>query len=303
MKLILFLISIFTINFSYACEICGCGIAGSNINGIIPQFNKNIIGVRISHVSFNHPNTPQNYNGLNRVMYDQYVNYDAWFRFYPNKRIQTMFLLPFKNISRKQDNNTYNIKGIGDANAFLNYSILKIKDSIEQNLMWWTGVGIKVPTGKYQQRDNEKTMFPIGLQTGNGAYAFYLNNQLTYKYKNLIFNSISQYMINGKNELDYQLGNIFSTQLQLMNKFRIGCDAYLIPNLSIEYSKAEKDKLYGITNFYSGNTLSSLNIGIDWFFNSFFVSATIKKPQQWNKYYSQPIQQINGSINLGYFLK
>ena len=303
MKLIsLFLLFNF-IHSSSACDICGCGISGSNINGIIPQFNMNVIGVRTMHNSYTHPNTPENYNGTNKVIKDQYISSDIWFRYYPNKRFQMIFLLPFKTITREQSNKTFKINGVGDATILLNYSVLKPKDSTEQNFMWWAGIGLKIPTGKYQQRDVEKTMYPIGLQTGNGAYSISFNNQMTYKKNNFILNSVSQYLMNGKNELDYQLGNLFNTQLQGMYKIRTGCNSYLVPIIGVEWIKSEQDKSYGIVNHHSGATTLSMQLGVDYFINSFFISANIKQPKSLNTYPSQPIQQLNGSINLAYVFK
>ncbi len=300
MKLIPFYILLIITHQTKACDICGCGISGTNINGIIPQFNKNIIGLRTMYNAFQHPNTPENYNGTNRVIKDNYLSTDLWFRYYPNKRLQMVFALPYKSISREQSNKTIHVNGIGDATMMLNYSILKPNDSTDQNFMWWAGGGLKIPTGKYQQRDEEKTMYPIGLQTGNGAYSFSLNNQMTYKKNKVIVNSVSQFLMNYKNELNFQLGNIYSTQLVGMYKKRIGCESYLIPNIGVEWIKSEQDKSYGIFNHHSGATTLSMQLGLDYFINSFFISANIKQPKSLNTYSSQPIQQLNGSFNLGY---
>lgn len=300
MKLISLIILFNFIHISSACDICGCGISGSNINGIIPQFNKNVLGIRTLHNSFVHPNTPENYNGTNRVIKDQYISNDLWFRYYPNKRIQMMFVVPFKYISREQSNKTLNINGVGDANVLVNYSILKPRDSSEQNFMWWVGAGLKLPTGKYQQRDAEKTMYPIGLQTGNGAYSLSFNNQMTYKKNKIIINSVSQIIKNGKNELDYQIGNLISTQLQVMYKIRTGCNSYLVPNLGTEWVNISQDKSYGQINHHSGSNTLSVQLGIDYFIQSFFITAYIKQPKSLNTYSSQPIQQLNGGINFGY---
>jgi hypothetical protein len=301
---IIILINICFLNYNIsACDICGCGIAGSNINGILPQFNKNIYGFRFSYNSFKHPNTPDNYIDNERVLKDHYYSYDAWFRYYPTKRIQTIITLPYKNIIREKSNLNNIINGLGDANIFANYSALKINDSSSQKYMWWIGTGLKLNTGKYQQRNIDKTMYPVGLQTGNGAYAVYFNNQLTYKKDKLIINSVSQYMMNFKNELDFQMGNVLSSQLQLYYQTRKGCSNYVLPHISLEYISVQKDKSYGLTNMQSGSNTASINIGIDWFINSFFVSATLKQPYTFNTYTSQTIQQLNGLVNIGYIVK
>jgi hypothetical protein len=301
MKFKFILFSILFLNHQIkACDICGSGIAGSNINGIIPQLNKNVFGLRFSHNSFEHPNTPDNYVGSNRVLKDRYLNFDAWFRYYPSKRIQTVYILPFKSITRKQSDFNNTINGLGDASIMVNYAVLKLNDSGTQKFMWWIGTGTKIPTGKFQQRNSDKTMYPIGLQTGNGAYAMYLNNQITYKKNKLILNTVSQYMINAKNELDYQMGNVLSCNLQVLYQIRTGCDSYVLPHFSIEYVRSGKDISYGMINTQSGSKTGSVNVGIDWFGNSFFGSFTIKRPQQFNTYYSQPLQQINGNVNIGY---
>jgi hypothetical protein len=77
----------------------------------------------------------------------------------------------------------------------------------------------------------------------------------------------------------------------------------VLPHISLEYISVQKDKSYGLTNMQSGSNTASINIGIDWFINSFFVSATLKQPYTFNTYTSQTIQQLNGLVNIGYIVK
>ncbi len=51
MKVVVFvLLAMFSFRISFACDICGCGI-GSYYTGILPEFNKKILGLRYRYNS------------------------------------------------------------------------------------------------------------------------------------------------------------------------------------------------------------------------------------------------------------
>src|SRR6185436_19668942 len=102
---------------------------------------------------------------------------EVWGRFYPTKRLVIFAFIPLSQNVRQETNTTVRIQSIGDISAQANYMILNTGDSLSRSWKqtWMAGAGIKLPTGKYQQRDADRTMLPLPFQIGTGAYSFKLN--------------------------------------------------------------------------------------------------------------------------------
>jgi hypothetical protein len=73
-----------------ACDICGCG-AGNYYLGIMPQFHKQLIGIRYRFQSFN------SHVGLAPALLssEQFQTVEMWSRFYPLKRLQVVSFIPY----------------------------------------------------------------------------------------------------------------------------------------------------------------------------------------------------------------
>ena len=103
---------LFTISFSdlLACNVCGCGV-GNYHYGILPQFQKNFVGLRyryrsyLSHLEDGH---------MAHHSSETFQSAELWGRFYPVERLQAFVFIPY-NINERQEGSkmTY-LRGIGD---------------------------------------------------------------------------------------------------------------------------------------------------------------------------------------------
>src|SRR5690606_7301085 len=137
------------------CNVCGCGV-GTNHHGILPQFQKNFVGVRY------HNKTYRSHLGMEHAaMYsnEHFQSVELWARFYPAKRVQVFAFLPYKINERTEGSDVLRLRGIGDASVSVNYSLINTYDSalatLRHNLM--IGGGVKLPTGNFQARSEEHT--------------------------------------------------------------------------------------------------------------------------------------------------
>ena len=184
-------------NVSYSCN-GGCP-SGGGYMGIVPQFSKNFIGLRYRMRSFS-TNNALHGTGLSASKH-VFQTAELWGRFYPSKRIQAFVFLPYQLNSETVDNVTSRIENIGDISFIFNYNLINTGDSLDRdwkhNLL--LGIGAKLPTGRYQQRDSEKQMYTVAFQAGTGAYSAILSSIYTLRYRKIGINSNFIYYYNGKN--------------------------------------------------------------------------------------------------------
>src|SRR3954462_7781905 len=75
-----------------ACAICGCG-AGNYYFGIMPQYQKNFVGVRYYQYSFT-SHVGQGYSPY-EATHETFRTTELWMRFYPTPRIQIFSLIDY----------------------------------------------------------------------------------------------------------------------------------------------------------------------------------------------------------------
>ncbi|MDP2176809.1 MAG: hypothetical protein Q8K70_12975 [Bacteroidota bacterium] len=303
MKVALSLLFISIFNMSYACDICGCAINGNSISGMMPMFNKNLIGLRLTYQAFNHPKTILNQSGEKEVLRDVYLSDDVWLRYYLHPKVQAFVNLPIRQNIRELLDETQRISGVGDISMQINYSLFNNSDSNTHKtvLMWWLGGGIKLPNGKYQQRNAEKTMYPIGFQVGTGAYAYLINNQISVRRNKIGLNWQTNLILNTTNELDYQLGNMYQTGFQAFYWHTISPKFKLLPQIGLQYIHFEKDKSYKIIKLHSGGERINTTLGIDAYINRLMFSAQIQQTVFETRSESMPITQPTYQLNMAYF--
>lgn len=287
----------------FGCDICSGGMNTNSMNGVLPQFNKNLIGVRTTYQGFKHPQTPLNVLGEKQVVKDVYWSEDIWLRYYLKPKIQAIVTLPFRQNIRMLSEGVQKVNGVGDLMFQINYSIYNSDDTIipKTMLMWWVGVGIKLPTGKYQQRDYNKSMLPPGLQVGTGAYSYLINNQISIRKDNIGVNWHSSLSLNAYNELQYKIGNVYQLNLQINYRIKTGEKVKYLPQLGIHYMYLERDKYYGLRNINSGGERVLLSLGLDLFVENWLFSAIIYNPILERKGLFLPQTLVSSQFNLAYF--
>lgn len=231
-----------------ACDICGCGV-GSGYIGILPDFKKQIIGLRYrmsnlkTHVGAGGSSSYLTTNEYYHVT-------EIWAAVNLAKKLRVMATIPF-NFNRKESSSgSSNSNGLGDASLQIFYNILNKKGAAGKNKLLvqslWLGSGVKLPTGKYHPSNKQDSNDANIFQLGTGSTDLTLNLMYDIRLQDVGININSSYKINTANRYDYRYGNKFSLNTQLYHKFRISDFCSLAPNagISLEYSKKDKDNKY-----------------------------------------------------------
>src|SRR5688572_30053930 len=108
-----------------ACDVC-VPSAGGNYVGVLPQFQKNFVGMRWNDRAF----STQGYKSNNDIT-SRFTTLELLGRFYPHPRVQIIALLPYSVNSREENNKNLNISGLGDAVILGNFTALVTPDSSE----------------------------------------------------------------------------------------------------------------------------------------------------------------------------
>ncbi len=283
-----------------ACDICGCAMSG-NYGGIYPQFTKSIIGFRYGFQRFQHPNTDLNFNGTSRVLRDEFSTYELWGRFYPHPRIQVFAFVPFKNHVREETERITGISGIGDASLMINYTLFNTADSTYSK--WGhallLGLGVKLPTARYFQRDETGALLPAQFQLGTGAYTFSFHSNYTLRYDAWGLNFDYAHRMNEENERSYQFGDQQAASANLFYRFTPR-DFAVLPNAGFSFEYYGTDTEFGMEKEQTGGELWLANAGADIYFNRFFFRCSVQVPLRQKIPFAQPKTEPRLSLGIAY---
>ncbi|MEH6307178.1 transporter [Olivibacter sp. CPCC 100613] len=276
---------IFGYGSAIACDICGCGV-GNYYLGILPDFNKRFIGLRYQY------NTLQTHlgpGGLRTPLTadETYQIAEIWGAYNFGKKLRIMAFVPF-NFNQRQVRamDEYGEKnGLGDIAVMAYYRIFEgvvtTTNSKLFNHSLWAGVGIKAPTGKYDnsERENVSSDAPNNFQLGTGSTDFTFNLSYDARLMDLGFNLNLLYKLNTTNRYDYRYGNKFTGNALVYYKFLIHQKVRIAPNVGIRYEKAAQDVSYN--RFYvsqSGGNLTSAIVGAEMNIGRLSLGANLQIP-------------------------
>lgn len=186
------------------CDACGCAASGGSM-GFASMLDQNFVGIRYFNQKY------KSRNGLytNSPWYEeQYNTTQVWGRIPVYKNIQITAFLPYHSHNRSTEKGNQEISGIGDITLLAFYQILK-KDSTEVKNMVQIGLGVKIPSGKFDGTNNSGVVNQ-SYQLGTGSWDYPLAAEHILKYKNFGLNNSVNYILKTANETDYQYGNQFN---------------------------------------------------------------------------------------------
>jgi hypothetical protein len=268
---------------SNACDICGCG-AGSNYLGILPEFSKRIIGVRYRY------NHLQNHLSINNqttylTSREKYYITELWMGYNVTPSFRIMVSLPYQSIHKATISNSYNKGGLGDVTTQAYYQFINHKKTLGNNKTlaqsFWAGVGIKLPTGKYNvadKVDNSTNLF----QLGTGSTDFTLQTMYDIRLQDVGLNFSALYKVNTTNKNNYQYGNKLNTTLQAYYKWRVFNTFTIAPNTGILYEYNDKDKDRNRTVYLTGGSLLNAMLGVELKYKKIVAGFNWQTPLQQN---------------------
>jgi hypothetical protein len=280
-----------------ACDACGCA-AGANFLGILPQVEKNLFGYRFLYNYFPAP-PAENTEVPGAFLEDTYRQHDLWFRLYPTERWQLFINVPYKVNTRVWNDRSVTLEGLGDISLMAHYLLVQ-PDSGATGWQHFFRFGpmVKMPTGKYQQRDGNLAMLPAMMQTGNGAWGLGANAVYTVRNRNWGTNVALQANWNTANELKYQLGSQYSGALTLFYSRDVKRWNFMPQvGLMVEYFDVDQGAFGPETA--TGASRINGQIGVDAYVGRLMLSAFGVIPLAQEVPTSQPLfaYRVGGSVN------
>jgi hypothetical protein len=274
-----------------ACDICGCYM------GITPYDNQSGITLLHRYRSFGgyrgqkHPIFPQgaqlfnfnnqtnapitNHNG-NPSDYEVYRATEIRARYFLSKRIEINAIVPYNSNTEKYNGNTSTLTGIGDVNLFAGYHLLRKLDKPIINQRLIVGLGIKLPTGKFNAENFEGIKFGTLHQTGTcstDGFA-YLNYILGYKKAGLSLSA--SYKVNGQNKDQESIANSTTSFLNFFYNVKLNNTLKMVPSAQFAYEYSAGEKYQGIkTGEHVMNNLMG-GVGIDFFIKNISLNMALQ---------------------------
>lgn len=260
-----------------ACDVCGCSLGGSYF-GILPQFNKNFVGLRWSQARFHAYMNHQSDYLKPETSNDTYQKLELWGRYYVNKRIQLFAFIPYSFNSMKGTEQVVSSHGLGDITVIGNYLLLNTGEDKTKKFKhtWMAGAGVKLPTGDSNLEDKGVLVNP-NFQLGTGSLDFLLSTVYTLRYQKAGLSVESGYKINTRNRNDYVFGNQFHASSQIFYWQNAGMFAFL-PNAGVYFEQAAKHRDGTILQANTGGSSVQLTAGLETYVKGFTVGFTYKHP-------------------------
>ena len=197
------------------CDLCGCSTSSGSF-GFGTLSNANFVGLRYIYQNF------ESRDGIfedSPISKETFNTYQLWAQLPINASFNVSLNVPYQNLNRERMNaNTETLTGIGDASAIAWYRLnfyKKEKDSIPFNTeripsghSIQFGLGVKLPTGKFQQALTEN--INPGFQVGTGSFDGIFSAGYNYGSNTFGVNTLMTYYLKGENKNEYQFGNQFS---------------------------------------------------------------------------------------------
>lgn len=265
------------------CDVCGCSLGGSYF-GILPQFNKNFVGLRWSQARFHAYMNHQSDYLKPETSNDTYQKLELWGRYYVNKRIQLFAFIPYSFNSMRGTEQVVSSHGLGDITLIGNYLLLNTGEDKTKKFKhtWMAGAGVKLPTGDSNLEDKGVLVNP-NFQLGTGSLDFLLSTVYTLRYQKAGLSVESGYKINTRNRNDYVFGNQFHASSQIFYWQNAGMFAFL-PNAGVYFEQAAKHRDGTILQANTGGSSVQLTAGLETYVKGFTVGFTYKHPV--NQYYN-----------------
>lgn len=266
---------LFTAVFSdlLACNVCGCGV-GNYHYGILPQFQKNFVGLRyrhrsyISHLAEGH---------MAHHSQETFQSAELWGRFYPAERLQAFVFIPYNFNERQEGSKMTYLNGIGDVVVSANYNMINTYDSTsdwKHNLL--AGAGVKLPTGEFRKVEDGLTINQ-NFQLGTGSVDLLLNLIYTVRYKGAGINTEFTYNINGTNRDEYRFGNTSRTGLSAFYILNAGAFT-VMPNAGVSIETYEDNAQFDTPFSDTGGWAVLYQAGIESYYRNIALGLSYQDP-------------------------
>lgn len=269
------------LDYDFDCDVCGCSGNGGSM-GYGSATNGNFAGVRYLYQHYrskdgifnNSPYINENFNTV-----------QLWGKIPVNNKLTASILVPYHYHNREfTDGSTQDIKGLGDITLMGFYKLIKPKtDSVTPlNDNKWNhtlsiGGGIKVPTGTYDNTNNEGSVNP-GFQVGTGSWDYILGVEYTITKNNWGTAVTINYNFKTENDQHYQFGNQLNYGLNAYRTIGVTSSLVLIPFAGISGEHFEVNKQYNQDVTNTGGSVFFSKFGLETAYTNWALGVNAMLP-------------------------
>lgn len=287
----------------WACDICG-GMAGTSpMNGVLPYFDVKQFSLGYQSIHQTHPNTLFNQYQNQQVKSDLIRQIQWQGQQFIHPKWQMQWGIPYVLNKRVLERQIQYIEGIGDLNGTIRYLVLNESDSGSQKFkkLLLVGAGISLPTGKFQRRGNDLSMYPFGLQPGTGSYQWSFQQQSSVKYKSWSLLLTSQFQMAQVNELNYQMGKSFQNQIGILKQIAIR-ESLVLPQIGFRQFYKDYDLSNQQKKAFTRVNLVNTLIALNGFYKNISLQFQYQIPIYQETDHAQPKQKSIFNVSMGYLL-
>jgi hypothetical protein len=280
------------------CDACGSAASGGSM-GFSSMLDNNFVGLRYLNQSYtskdgifdNSPWIDENYNTL-----------QVWTRIPISPKIQISGFVPYHFNERKWIEKTETIAGLGDITLIGLYSIFETKkDSATFTHKLNAGVGIKIPTGKFDAANN-LGVINQSFQLGTGSWDYQLVAEYVIKKKKLGLNSMLNYVLKTENNKKYQYGNQFNYASTIFYLCKTKNEINIAPQLGIAGETYQSNRQYEIELPNTSGEIIFGKLGFEAGKDKFSLGVNALLPLVQNLSNGNMKANYRWSINLNYTL-
>lgn len=268
------------------CDLCGCSTSSGSF-GFGTLSNANFVGVRYIYQNFESRNGIFEDSPLSKETFN---TYQVWAQIPINDSFYVTASLPYQDLTRDFNNIKENLNGIGDANIIGWYKHVFYKkedetvinfsgEKIASGHSLQFGLGVKLPTGEFEQRltDNINPGFQVGTGSVDGIFS------VGYNYGSDTFgvNTLLSYYLKGENKNDYQFGDQFSYAVNFFTaipKEKMN----IMPFVGLSGDRYDTITQYGETLKDTDGSILNASIGSELAIEKFIFGASYTLPVSQN---------------------
>ncbi len=278
---------LFSFNSVHACDLCGCTTSsGSAAFGDLGM--SSFIGFRYIHQSY------ESFNGVfsNALRSREDFNtYQLWGRVPLSKSFFISAVVPYQDLKRNYLNAEH-LTGLGDVTTMCWYQLKIYKehksktDKVDFNKVKKEtghtinfGLGLKMPTGEFEERLADRVN--PGFQLGTGSWDVITTLVYSYSKNKLGCNATAAYYLKSENKNEYRFGNQFSCNAK--GYYTIPTKlASILPFLEISGDVYSSIEQYGETLADTDGSIWNGSIGTEVGFEKFQLGTKFTVPIRQN---------------------
>jgi hypothetical protein len=296
MKKIFILLLMLSVQPLLACDICGCS-SGNYFLGPTPLFSRHFAGIRYSFRSY-HTELKSDDSQFSK---DFYQTTELWGGFKIKNNFQLLAFLPFNINHSNTDDGIRNSHGFGDMTVIGNYNLLNKKslnkDTLTVGQQLWFGVGLKIPTGKFEV-DESEIVSSSNAQAGSGSLDFLLTGTYSLIIDDWGLSSNVNYKIN-QTASDFRFGNRFTASVFGFRSFPKN-NHTLSPNIGLIYENLNPNQLDKIKIADTGGNALLASIGLETRFEKVTIGFNAQLPLSSNLSNGQTHINARGMVHVTY---